>query len=101
MARFILLDTGPLGLATNPHGTPDAQRCTFWLNSLLTGGDHVVIPEIADYELRRELLRANKQSGLKRLEALKQQVRYEPITTATLHVAAEFWARVRNQGRPT
>jgi hypothetical protein len=40
----------------------------------------VVIPEIADYEVRRELLRAGKDRGLGRLDALKAMLGYAPIT---------------------
>ena len=40
----------------------------------------MVIPEIADYEVRRELLRAGKDRGLGRLDALKAMLGYAPIT---------------------
>lgn len=59
------------------------------------------LPEIADYEVRRELLRADKINGLKRLDALKNFIDYVPLTTQTMLKAAEFWATVRKQGKPT
>ena len=62
-------------------------------------GVEVVIPEIADYEVRRELLRAGKERGLGRLDALKDMVGYAPITTPAMLKAAEFWAVARNMGR--
>ena len=37
------------------------------------------MPEIADYEVRRELLRANKAKGIKRLDELKRTMGYVPI----------------------
>jgi hypothetical protein len=37
------------------------------VQSLFAAGIRVIVPEIVDYEVRRELLRANKQSGLVRL----------------------------------
>jgi predicted nucleic acid-binding protein len=58
-----------------------------------------VIPEIADYEVRRELLRAEKTSGLARLDALKDVLLYVPITTRAMLRAAEFWAAARTMGR--
>ena len=54
MTRAILLDTGPLGLLTSPPGRKgNAAVCARWLRSLLAAGARVVVPEIADYELRR------------------------------------------------
>ena len=70
MSTLVCLDTGPLGMVTNPRATAQTDRCTRWLEGLLTRGVRVLIPEIADYELRRELLRADKVEGLQRLDAL-------------------------------
>jgi hypothetical protein len=58
-----------------------------------------VIPEIADYEVRRELLRAGKERGLGRLDALKSMLGYAPITTPVMLKAAQFWAAARKMGR--
>src|SRR5208283_3393922 len=61
----------------------------------------VVVPEIADYEVRRELIRARKTTGLARLDRLEAGLTYDPITTAAMRRAAEFWALVRQAGLPT
>ena len=50
---------------------------------------------------QRELLRAGKTKGIKRLDQLKQAITYLPITTATMLLAAQFWAEIRNTGKPT
>jgi hypothetical protein len=55
-----MLDAGPLGLITNPKLSGESIACAQWLQTHLTSGRRVLIPEIADYEVRRELLRANK-----------------------------------------
>lgn len=60
-----------------------------------------MIPEIADYEVRRELLRARRIQGLARLDQMKRALTYLPLTTSVMIQAAEFWALARNQGRPT
>jgi predicted nucleic acid-binding protein len=59
------------------------------------------MPEIADYEVRRELLRASQARGLARLDALAGLLEYLPLTTAAMRQAAIFWAQARQQGRPT
>jgi predicted nucleic acid-binding protein len=75
--------------------------CARWLQSLLAAGVDILVPEIADYEVRRELLRAGKSQGLARLDALILATNYLPITTAAMREAAQFWAQARRQGRPT
>jgi predicted nucleic acid-binding protein len=101
MSTLVLLDTGPLGMVTNPQATAQTERCNRWMEGLLARGVRVLIPEIADYELRRELLRAEKVAGLRRLDALVEALEYLPITTAVMRQAAAFWAEARCQGRPT
>jgi predicted nucleic acid-binding protein len=64
-------------------------------------GARIILPEIADYEIRRELWRANKVRGLERLDALGDLLEYLPLTTAAMRQAARFWARARQQGQPT
>lgn len=59
------------------------------------------MPEIADYEVRRKLLRANKLKGLNRLNNLANAIEYIPLTTAAMRQAAQLWAQGRQQGQPT
>jgi predicted nucleic acid-binding protein len=103
MSRVIILDAGPLGLITNPKATPTAIACREWMIQRLAAGDGIMVPEIADYEIRRELIRARKTSGLARLNSFNAQVpgRYLPITTAAMSLAAELWAQARTRGAPT
>ncbi|HEV2972958.1 MAG TPA: PIN domain-containing protein [Pirellulales bacterium] len=98
MARAVLLDTGPLGMVTHPRPNRDIVE---WLRSLLSAGATVHVPEIADYELRRELIRAKRIKGIARLDALEKRIGYIPLTTAAMRKAAEFWADARNRGIPT
>jgi predicted nucleic acid-binding protein len=99
MSLIVLLDAGPLGMITNPKSSSENEACKNWLASLVYQGVEVIIPEIADYEVRRELLRAGKDRGIGRLDALKAMLGYAPITTAVMLRAAEFWATARRMGR--
>jgi predicted nucleic acid-binding protein len=101
MTPAVLLDSAPLGLLTAPPGRADAQACAGWLADLIAAGVRVIVPEIADYELRRELLRARKMASVRRLTALAQATEYLAITTAAVLRAAELWAQARQQGQPT
>ncbi len=101
MNPIILLDSAPLGMVTNPKTTAENESCRLWLKNLLSQDAEVIIPEITDYEVRRELLRARKFNGIKRLDSLKSTLKYLPIDTATMLKAAEFWSEARQMGRPT
>jgi len=102
MSRVVLLDSGPLGLLTNPKAAaPDTRACAHWAQALLNQGVRLIVPEIADYEVRRELLRAGKAKGIARLEALTGRAEFLPITTAAMRQAAAFWAQARQMGQPT
>ena len=90
MSLIVLLDAGPLGMITNPKSSSENEACKNWLASLVYKGVEVIIPEIADYEVRRELLRAGKDRGMGRLDALKAMLGYAPITTAVMLSAAEY-----------
>jgi len=98
MSRLILLDAGPLGMMAHPRRDPAVVA---WFRALQQEGVGVAIPEIADYEVRRELLRANLGASIGRLNVLKSDLPYLPITTDIMLRAATFWARVRRQGIPT
>lgn len=100
MSRAILLDAGPLGLVSNPRYSPQNTACAQWLQALVAGGERVIVPEIADYEIRRELLRAGKHHGVARLDAMAAWLEYLPITTAAMRRAAELWALARQRGQP-
>jgi predicted nucleic acid-binding protein len=99
--KLIVMDSGVLGLATNPNHTPESLACSQWLYQRLSEGALVFVPEVADYEVRRELIRANKTKGLLRLDALNAALNYVPLTTATMRLAAQLWAQARQKGRPT
>ena len=101
MSSRVLLDTGVLGLIVQPSRKPEPRRCKEWLRTVLQSGSEVFIPEIADYELRRELLHMEFADSVTRLDQLKALVQYLPITTDAMLRAAELWADARKQGAPT
>jgi len=98
---IILLDAGPLGILTNPKATPLNLECRQWMRELLLKNYRVILPEIADYEVRRELIRAKRLEGIQRLDDWKSRLEYQPLTTMTMLKAAEFWANARLTGKPT
>jgi predicted nucleic acid-binding protein len=87
-------------MLTNPRDK-DNQEIHNWLRSLLSEDDRIVLPEISNYELRRELLRADKSAGIERLDQFKQRFEYLPLTTDIMLQAAELWAIARQKGKPT
>jgi predicted nucleic acid-binding protein len=101
MARIILLDSTPLGLVCRRRGHARGDACKSWLDSIELAGNVVVVPEIADYEVRRELIRRGARTGLTRLNLLASRLPYDPLTTPIMRHAAEFWVDLRRRGLPT
>jgi hypothetical protein len=102
MSGSVFLDSGPLGLVTQWKGrSPEVDACRQWLTDLLANGWIVYLPEIADYEVRRELVRSGKVSSVRRLDGLVAAVTYLAITTEAMRVAADLWAQARNGGWAT
>jgi len=102
MTKIIALDTGSLGMVSNPRAqSADCKACQKWLKSMLSQGHVIAIPEIADYEIRRELLRANRTASIRQLEQIKDVGLYLPITTAVMLRASQLWAIARQGGQPT
>jgi hypothetical protein len=101
VARLVILDSGPLGLASKPAGKPDADACRAWLSALEAAGVPVHIPEIADYEVRRELVRVGATAGLRRLDSLIGRFTLVLLDRTALLRAADLWAHVRNAGVST
>lgn len=97
----VILDTGPLGVLSHPKDPPPVHACRNWAAALKRAGRRVIVPEIGDYELRRELLRRASRRSLAILDALTVQYECLPLTTAAIRLAAEFWAQARRGGYPS
>lgn len=98
MSDRIALDTGPLGMVVHPRMNKAAAE---WFRSMLESDCAIILPEIADYELRRNLILENNTTSILRLNELKQELEYLPIDTMTMLQAADLWADARRRHRPT
>jgi predicted nucleic acid-binding protein len=101
MGRLIVLDAGPVWLAIKPPGHPEGERCRAWLSRLAWGGDRVVIPTIADYECRRELMRRDATASIRRLDRLRTGAESAGLSEAVMRTAARLWSDARRGGQPT
>ena len=63
----------------------------------------IFIPEIIDYEVRRELIRTNARDSIRRLDNLytSEVAQLFPINSVAMRKAAELWAEARSKGRQT
>lgn len=94
----LVLDSGPLARLVHPKANADFLD---WFTSALAADQSIVIPEIADYEVRRKLLHKDFQYSLARLDTLGQTLTFLPLDTRILRRAAELWALARRRGHPT
>ncbi len=98
MIRAVILDTGVLGLLVHPKQQPEIAA---WVRRLSEAGVAFCLPEVADYELRRELLRMRSNGSVQKLDQLRGSMTYLPISTAAMRLAADLWAGLRQGGQPT
>jgi predicted nucleic acid-binding protein len=98
MVEPVMLDSGPLGRLAHLNAPTEI---TVWVRSLLVAKRQVIIPEIADYEVRRGLLLHGRQNSLAILDGFQKAFAYQPITTSVMLRAAGLWADARRRGRPT
>ncbi len=104
MVSVLVLDTGPAGMIAHPRPN---EEFSLWLQNALAAGSIVVLPEIVDYELRRNFKleigrgKTSFQQSLKRLDELREVLTFLPIDSQIMLSAAEFWAAARLQHKPT
>ncbi len=91
----LVLDSTPLGLLVQKLGDAEGDACKAWLVHLEALGCRFFVPEIADFALRRVLLRAGETAALARLDAFlaAEPDRFLPLATPALRLAASLWAK--------
>ncbi len=96
---IVVLDTGVLGLLAHPQPNREVAN---WVTGLIQRGRKLIVPEVCDYELRREFVRAGLKRSLDVLDQLPVDFcEYLPLTTAAMREAASIWAAARKQGLAT
>lgn len=100
----LVLDSTPLGLLVQKLGDAEGAACKTWLVRLEAFGCRFFVPEIADFALRRVLLRSGETAALARLDAFvaAEPDRFLPLATPALRLAATLWAQgpPRDKRRP-
>jgi len=108
--RVVYLDTGPLGLVCHPQPVKDQEPSDFqfWVKKALVKRIRIIIPAVADYELRRELIRNGSTDSITKLDLIESGgytdfpgIIYLPLSDAAIKRAAEMWADARNKGYST
>lgn len=98
---LVLLDSGPLGQLCNPKMSKSAEAIRSWSRDRLRSGDRLLVPEIADYEVRRELVRSGRVGSVQRLDRVGAGLGFFALTSDSWRLAADLWAEIRNAGKAT
>ncbi|WP_445171835.1 type II toxin-antitoxin system VapC family toxin [Microcoleus sp.] len=100
---IVILDSNILTLLVTPLDeklsedeklTKEIHQCTKWFERLLSKGARIIVSDICDYEVRRELIRI-KSKSVQELDNLRDLIEFQPVTFAVLEKAAELWAEGR------
>ena len=94
---IVFLDSGVLGILSNPNESEINAKCEEWLFRLLSQGIRVITSEICKYEVKRSLVLAQRKmgceiAGLKKLEELSDLIEFISITNEDIDIACEFWS---------
>lgn len=99
---LVFFDTCTLGVLVNPNNTKKTRAIRAWMRSHLLAGVRFKVPEISDYELRRNLIfetlrRVNSPSiqSIQNLDNLKATIGYVPLNTDMILAAANMWAKAK------
>jgi predicted nucleic acid-binding protein len=98
MSQVVVLDTNPLSQLAHPRINPLIRK---WLLFTQENNLTLRVPEIADYEVRRELIRQDKTKSIKRLDEITKTDIFLPLNSEIMRKAGELWAWTRNKGKPT
>lgn len=71
MSKVIVLDTAPLSLLTNPKLPSLTLVAIPWSVDLMAASHRLIVPAIADFELRRELERSGNARSIAALDAFE------------------------------
>src|SRR5579862_3841451 len=93
-----MLDSGPLGQLA--HHRPN-REIREWLSLIISTGIPLIVPEIADFEVRRSLLLHKLVRSISELDRLKSSLIFHPISSDSMLKAANLWADARSSGKPT
>jgi len=100
----LLLDTNVLGVLCHRDAAHRARAETLLDRIRARATEQqveLIVPELADFELRRKLLHIGAKWSLGQLDHLAASTDYLPITTAIMKEAARLWAEARTRGAPT
>jgi toxin FitB len=98
MTGLIILDSAPLGFFCNPKNRDNYKKLSNFVKSL---NFSIGVPEIIDYELRRNLELENLQKSISLLSQFQQRRQLISLESEDLIRAAELWAWCRKQGSTT
>ena len=93
-----MLDSEPLGQLARRKPLSELLA---WTIRVVAAGAAILVPEVADYEVRRNLLLHSLKHSISELDRLKSSLVYLPITTSAMLRAAGLWADARRVGKPT
>ncbi|HAC62888.1 MAG TPA: nucleic acid-binding protein [Cyanothece sp. UBA12306] len=102
---IVFIDSGVLGLLTNPNKEGQPIACENWLYSLLGKGVYVISSDVCDYEVRRSLLlekaKNPRNDSVNNLDELREIIDFLKLETEVMFSASETWVEARQQGRKT
>lgn len=86
MGVLLVLDTGPLGLLTNPNKTEKPEACRHWFENMAQNGARVAVPQTSYEEVCIGIQHAHTVHGIDRLNKFVNEVYDRNLWIATNRV---------------
>lgn len=98
---IIILDSGIISTLCKQLNIPEVVECQKWFQRLNARGAYFTASELCDYEVRRELIRRYKLDEVQKLDELRKEIDFLPLTHEVILKASKLWAKARENHKPT
>lgn len=95
---IILIDSGVLGILSNPNESATTIKCEEWLYNKIVKGCTILTSQICKYEVKRSLLLCQEQkpsqvSGIQKLAELENLIDFIDVKPPDIETACQLWVQ--------
>ncbi|MEB3309761.1 MAG: hypothetical protein VKJ02_05970 [Snowella sp.] len=95
---IILIDSGVLGILSNPNESAINIKCEEWLYNKIVKGCTILSSQICKYEVKKSLLLVQEKtsftvSGTQKLTELENLIDFIDVKASDIEIACQLWVQ--------